>query len=182
MLDQMSLTPMDESDLASHVRSIPDYPKPGIEFKDITPLLSNPSAFQELTYRLAHAVKESGAECVVGLEARGFIVGTAVALELGVPFVPARKPGKLPNETVSIAYELEYGSDSLEMHADSFAKGTRVAIVDDLLATGGTANACSELIKELGGEVAGCFFAIELEGLPGRERLSAENVYSIMVM
>ncbi|MCB0354056.1 MAG: adenine phosphoribosyltransferase, partial [Bdellovibrionales bacterium] len=176
MLDQLHLHPQTPEALAEHIRTVPDFPKPGIAFKDITPLLAHPQAFAELISRMSHAVQESKAECIVGLESRGFIIGVAIAHELGLPFIPARKPGKLPAETIRADYELEYGSATLEIHSDSIREGQRVAIVDDLLATGGTAEAASCLVRALGGVLSGYFFAIELKELKGADRLVEGNV------
>ena len=153
------------------IRNVPDFPKPGIQFKDITPVLSNPAAFGASIEALAAPYKNSNIDLVVGIEARGFIFGTPVARLLDVGFVPIRKPGKLPWKTHRTSYELEYGSDALEIHADAVAKGQRVLVVDDLLATGGTAAATIELIRELGAEVVEAGFLIELSFLPGRERI-----------
>ena len=167
-----------ESDLSRYVRAIPDFPKPGILFRDITPLLSEPEQFRELISRMALAVRESGAERIVGLESRGFIFGIAIAQALGLPFTPARKAGKLPGETISVAYALEYGEQRLELQRDAVKPGERVAIVDDLLATGGTAAAAAQLVRNLGGEVSGFHFAIELGALSGREKLNEGPVHS----
>ena len=158
-------------DLRPFVRDIPDFPRPGIVFKDITPLLLDPAATRHALDGLSAAARERSPDLVVGIEARGLIFGAALALELGVGFVPARKPGKLPAETVSVEYELEYGVDSLELHADALGDGSRVLLHDDLIATGGTAQAAARAIEELGGEVVGCSFVIELGFLNGRERL-----------
>lgn len=177
-----STRPMPLAELASYVRTIPDFPKPGIAFKDICPLLAEPAAFDELIERISHEVKQAGSTKVVGLESRGFIIGIAVAQQLGLPFVPARKAGKLPGETVAVDYALEYGTASLELQHDAVKKGDRVAIVDDLLATGGTARAASQLVEKLGGSVSGCFFAIELGALRGREVLAGTKVGAILDM
>jgi adenine phosphoribosyltransferase len=159
-------------DLRERIRDIPDFPKPGIVFKDITPLLLDHEAMDYAVRELAGWGRERGVELVVAAEARGFILGAAIALELGVGFVPARKPGKLPHETVSAEYMLEYGVDTLELHADALAHGTRVLVHDDLIATGGTARAVCDLVEGLGGEVAGAAFVVELAFLSGRERLA----------
>ena len=169
-----------EVDLREYVRDIPDFPKPGIVFKDITPLLLDAGAMDETISRLADYGRERGAELVVAAEARGFIFGGAMARELGVGFVPARKPGKLPSRTVSAEYMLEYGTDSLELHADALAGGTRVLVHDDLIATGGTARAVCELVALLGGEVVGCAFVVELGFLDGRARLAGFPVHSLL--
>ena len=172
--------PSESGDLSRFIRAIPDFPKPGILFRDITPLLGEPEAFRELIARMAHAVKEGGADKVVGLESRGFIVGIAVAQTLGLPFVPARKAGKLPGDTVAIAYALEYGEQKLELQWGAVKPGERIAIVDDLLATGGTANAAADLVRALGGKVSGFYFAIELDALGGRAALRSAEAVSVM--
>ena len=167
-------------DLESRIRDIPDYPKAGIVFKDIMPLLADPEAFRAAVEGLAEFARPRSPDLVMGAEARGFILGGALALELGCGFVAARKPGKLPWETVSAEYELEYGTDSLELHADAIEKGARVLIHDDLLATGGTAHAKVELVEKLGGEVVGIAFVIELAFLHGRDRLEGYDVHSLI--
>lgn len=159
-------------DLSAYIRDIPDYPKPGIVFKDITPLLANPKAFRYVITRI-YADWRDRADVIVGLDARGFIFGGAAAFDLGLPFVPMRKKGKLPFDTVGVDYALEYGTATAEMHTDAIKSGDRVLIVDDLLATGGTANAACQLIAQLGGTVAGCVFVIELGDLGGRSKLPA---------
>lgn len=153
------------------IRNIPDFPKPGIVFRDITTLLGNPQGLQTCVDKLSVYFGESEIDYVVGIESRGFIFGTPLACSLGAGFVPVRKPGKLPFQTLSRDYALEYGTDSLEMHADAFPKGSRVAIIDDLIATGGTAIATAELVQEAGGVLCGFGFAIELTFLNGRSRL-----------
>jgi adenine phosphoribosyltransferase len=168
-------------DLRGHIRDVPDFPKPGIVFKDITPLLLDPAALDAATRALAAYAREREAELVVAAEARGFIFGGAVARELGVGFVPARKPGKLPSDTVTAEYALEYGVDTLELHADALADGTRVLVHDDLIATGGTARAVCDLVRQLGGEVVGCAFVVELAFLDGRARLADLDVRSLVV-
>jgi adenine phosphoribosyltransferase len=168
------------TDLRSYVRDIPDFPRPGIVFKDITPLLLDPVALDAAVAGLEAFAEPKGIDLVVAPEARGFILGGALARQLQVGFVPARKPGKLPHETVSAEYELEYGVDSLEMHADALAGGPRVLLHDDLLATGGTARALCELISRLGGQVVACVFLVELGFLRGRERLAPFDVYSLI--
>jgi adenine phosphoribosyltransferase len=167
-------------DLRDHIRDIPDFPKPGILFKDITPLLLDPAACDEAVSRLAEWSRPRQVDLVVAAEARGFILGGALARELGAGFVPARKPGKLPHETVSAEYILEYGVDALEMHADALAHGARVLIHDDLLATGGTALALCELVETLGANVVGLAFVIELSFLGGREKLAGHDVLSLV--
>jgi adenine phosphoribosyltransferase len=168
-------------DLRAHIRDIPDFPKPGIVFKDITPLLLDPAAMDETGRQLSDYARRRDAELVVAAEARGFIFGGAVARELGVGFVPARKPGKLPSRTISAEYALEYGVDTLELHADALADGTKVLVHDDLIATGGTARAVCDLVAQLGGTVVGCAFVVELGFLGGRERLSGFDVHSLVV-
>jgi adenine phosphoribosyltransferase len=167
-------------DLASKIRDIPDFPKPGIVFKDIMPLLADPEALRDAVEQLAAYARPREPDLVLGAEARGFILGGALAYELGCGFVAARKPGKLPWDTVSAEYDLEYGTDSLELHADAIAKGARVLVHDDLLATGGTARAKCDLVEKLGGEVVGIAFVIELEFLHGRERLEGYDVHSLI--
>ena len=167
-------------DLGAHIRDIPDFPRPGIVFKDITPLLLDPAALDSAVAGLADYARTREAELVVAAEARGFILGAALARELGVGFVPARKPGKLPHQTINIEYALEYGVDSLELHADALRDGTRVLIHDDLLATGGTARAQVDLVEKLGGQVVGCAFLIELAFLNGRERLGDVDVHALI--
>ncbi|WP_424892464.1 adenine phosphoribosyltransferase [Streptomyces sp. XH2] len=158
--------------LLAHIHDVPDYPKPGVMFKDITPLLADATAFAALTEALAEACGRHGATKVVGLEARGFILGAPAAVRAGVGFVPVRKAGKLPGATLAQAYELEYGTAEIEMHADAVGPGDRVLVIDDVLATGGTAEASVRLIRRAGAEVAGVVVLMELGFLPGRERLS----------
>jgi adenine phosphoribosyltransferase len=167
-------------DLRARIRDIPDFPRPGIVFKDITPLLLDGAALDDAVSGLAAYAAPFGVEYVVAAEARGFILGGALARELGAGFVPARKPGKLPHETVSAEYALEYGIDALEVHADALAGGARVLVHDDLLATGGTARALCDLVAGLGAEVVGCAFLIELSFLAGRERLAPFEVHSLL--
>jgi adenine phosphoribosyltransferase len=167
-------------DLRAHIRDIPDFPKPGIVFKDITPLLLDPVACDEAVARLADWARPRQVDLVVAAEARGFILGGALARDLGAGFVPARKPGKLPHDTVSAEYILEYGVDALEMHADALAHGARVLIHDDLLATGGTALALCELVETLGAHVVGLAFVIELAFLGGREKLRGHDVHALI--
>lgn len=167
-------------DLRAFIREIPDFPEPGISFKDITTLLLDPGALDASVGALAALAEPLSVELVVAAEARGFILGGALARALGVGFVPARKPGKLPHETVSAEYALEYGVDELQLHADALAGGVRVLIHDDLLATGGTAAALCELVERLGGVVVGCLFVIELSFLGGRERLVPHRVESLI--
>ncbi len=164
--------------LEDYIAEIPDYPVEGVLFRDVTPLMGDGAAFKEACTRIINFAKEVGAEVVVGPESRGFIFGCPVAYELGIGFVPARKPNKLPRETISYEYALEYGTNTLEMHKDAIKPGQKVLVVDDLLATGGTIVAASKLIEELGGEVVGCAFLIELEDLKGREKL--EEKYKVL--
>ena len=168
-------------DLRDYIATIPDFPIKGVMFRDVTPILENGEAFHEAVDQLAAIGRELKADKICGPESRGFIFGAPVALELGIGFVPVRKPGKLPRETISCKYDLEYGSNELFMHKDSVKPGERVLIVDDLLATGGTAKAAATMIEELGGIVAGYAFVIELEGLPGRKMLDGYDVQALMV-
>lgn len=167
-------------DLAAKIRDIPDFPKEGILFKDITPLLQDAAALRYAVDQLAEFGVGRKIDVVLGAESRGFILGATLAYTLGAGFVPARKPGKLPYTTVAAEYELEYGTDSLEVHQDAIGPGTRVLVHDDLLATGGTARAKCDLVEKLGGEVAGVSFIIELEFLKGRERLAGYDVQSLI--
>jgi len=167
-------------DLRKFIRSIPGFPKEGIVFRDITPLLADGAALKEASRLMADRFRDKNPELVVGAEARGFIFGTAVALELGVGFAPVRKPGKLPAKTVEYSYELEYGTDTLTMHWDAVKPGQKVLLVDDLLATGGTMEACAHMVEQLGGEVVGCAFLIELSFLNGREKLKQYDVVSLI--
>src|SRR5512142_2270692 len=160
------------------IRDIPDFPKKGILFRDITPLLADPSGLALSIELLANPFRGKNIDLVVGAESRGFIFGTAVACCLSAGFVLVRKPGKLPHKKVSKTYDLEYGKDTLEMHADAIVKGQRVLIVDDVLATGGTMKACVDLVKQLGGELAGIAVLIELEALGGRKRVAPHKVHS----
>lgn len=158
-------------DLSSYIRDVADWPKEGIVFKDITPLLASPDGFKHAIDTLAEQYRNIGVTKVMGAEARGFIFGGALAYALGAGFVPARKPGKLPWNTTTVTYDLEYGTDTLEVHADAFGPGDKVLIVDDVLATGGTAAAKAELAKATGAEVVGFAFLIELDFLGGRDKL-----------
>jgi adenine phosphoribosyltransferase len=167
--------------LEDHIRDIPDFPKPGIVFKDITPLFLDPEALRATVSALADYARSRDANYIVSAEARGFVLGGAVAAEIGAGFILARKPGKLPRETSSVEYQLEYGVDALEMHADAVAGGARVLVHDDLLATGGTAEALCGLVEQAGGVVAGCAFVIELAFLRGRERLKGYDVHCLVV-
>jgi adenine phosphoribosyltransferase len=166
--------------LKAYIRDIPDWPKKGIVFKDITPLLRDKDAFRTAIDTLAEHYQNQHIDVILGAEARGFIIAGALAYKLGCGFVPARKPGKLPWEVCSAEYELEYGMDSLEMHSDAIHSGDKVLIVDDVMATGGTAAAKVKLVEQLGGEVAGIAFLIELTFLNGREKLKGYDVYSLM--
>ena len=167
-------------ELKKHIRDIPGFPKEGIIFKDITPLLKHPAAFRKAVDKLAGKFKKKKIDVVVCVEARGFIFGSAVAYKLGAGVVPVRKKGKLPHKTHSVTYDLEYGQDTLEMHQDAFEKGARVLIVDDLLATGGTTKAVIDLVNRVGGKVAGIVFLIELTALKGREKLEGYPVHSLI--
>jgi adenine phosphoribosyltransferase len=169
-----------ERGLRELIREIPDFPKPGIGFKDITPLLADKDALSCAVRALAEPVRTLEIDCVIAAEARGFLLGPALALELGAGFVLARKPGKLPYETISAEYELEYGTNQLELHTDALAGGKRVLVHDDLLATGGTAVALCELVEQLGGEVVACSFLVELDFLGGRERLAPRTTHALL--
>ena len=167
-------------ELKDLVRTIPDFPKEGILFRDITPLIADPEGFRTLIDQMAAILKEKQVDVVVGPEARGFIFSAALARALNVGLVLARKPGKLPYQTISYEYALEYGTDELQIHVDSIKPGQRVAVVDDLLATGGTALACAKLCEKAGGKVVDCLFVIELTDLPGRETLKDYSVDTIL--
>jgi adenine phosphoribosyltransferase len=167
-------------DLRAFVRDIPDFPREGIVFRDITPLLLHPEALDAAVARLHHFARDLEIDLVVAAEARGFILGGALARALGAGFVPARKPGKLPAATVSAEYALEYGLDALEVHADALAGGARVLVHDDLLATGGTAAALCELVAGLGAEIVACAFLVELSFLGGRQRLAPHHVHALI--
>jgi adenine phosphoribosyltransferase len=166
--------------LKARIRNIPDFPKPGILFYDITTLLRDPDGFKAALDAMTTPYRGQGISAVVGIESRGFILGAAVADRLGVGFCPIRKPGKLPAATINEAFQLEYGTDAIEIHADAIEPGQRVLIVDDVLATGGTARAAARLVKRLGGELHGLAFLIELEALRGRSLLEGEKVYSVL--
>jgi len=166
--------------LRQAIAAVPGFPKPGIVFRDITPVLADAALLRQAVEAMAAPFRGQGVQLVVGAEARGFIFGPAVALELGAGFVPVRKPGKLPRETQQATYELEYGTDTLEMHCDAIAPGTRVLLVDDLLATGGTMEACCTLADAAEAVVVGCAFLIELAFLGGRERLAPRQVVSLV--
>jgi adenine phosphoribosyltransferase len=167
-------------ELRDYIRDIPDFPKPGIVFKDLTPMLLDPKAFDHAVTLLAEHARPLEMDLIVAAEARGFVFGGALARELGVGFVPARKPGKLPHETISVQYGLEYGVDELQLHADAVRGGTRVLIHDDLLATGGTAKAKIDLVEQLGGRIAGCLFVVELAFLQGRVTLAPHDVHALV--
>ncbi len=169
------------AELRALVREIPDFPQEGVSFKDITPLLADPQSLKVAVRGLAEYARPLHVDCVIAAEARGFLLGPALALELGAGFVLARKPGKLPYETVSAEYLLEYGSGELELHTDALGAGSRVLVHDDLLATGGTARALCELVEGLGAEVAGCGFLIELAFLNGRARLAPRDAHALIV-
>ena len=166
--------------LTDFIRSIPDFPKPGILFRDITPLLAEPQAFAETVRQLAEPFRDKKIDRIATAEARGFMFAAPLALELGVSLVPIRKPGKLPSETLSFTYDLEYGTDTLEIHADAIGPGEKVLVVDDLLATGGTVEACCHMVEKMGAEVIGCAFLIELVGLGGAERLKQYDLFSLI--
>lgn len=176
----MKVMEKEEVDLKSYIRDVPDFPKKGIMFRDITPLLDNAKAFNEAVRMVAAPFKNKGITKIIAVESRGFIFGGPVALELGAGFVPVRKKGKLPCRTVGVTYDLEYGQDTLEIHADAIADGEKVLIVDDVLATGGTAKAVCELVRKSGGKVEGLSFLIELTYLNGSKKLSGENFSSIV--
>lgn len=166
--------------LYEKIASIPNYPIEGVLFRDITPLMNDGAAFKEAVNQMLEFARQQGAEVIVGPESRGFIFGCPVAYEMGIGFVPVRKPGKLPRETVAYSYDLEYGSNELHIHADAITPGQKVLVVDDLLATGGTIEATVKLIEALGGEVVGCAFLIELLDLDGREKLNGLPILSIL--
>ena len=167
-------------DLKERIREVPDWPEPGVGFKDISPLLRDPAALGQAIAELAAWTREQEPDLVLGAEARGFILGAALASEAGCGFIPARRPGKLPPETVSATYALEYGENSLELNADSIGEGTRVVVHDDVLATGGTVEAIAGLVERLGGDVVGVCFIIDLTFLGGRERLSKYPQFSLI--
>lgn len=166
--------------LRNKIRDIVDFPKTGIIFKDITPLIADPATLRLSVHQLIHPFLGRNINAVAGMEARGFVFGSLVAWELGLPFIPLRKPGKLPYNVQSVSYDLEYGSATLEAHVDAFSPNDRVLVIDDLLATGGTAMASCELIEKLGAKVEACAFVVELDFLEGRERLGNYEVYSVL--
>jgi adenine phosphoribosyltransferase len=169
---------MDE--LKKLIREVPDYPKPGILFYDLTTLFQDRQGFRTLMERMTNHYRSSRVDVVAGIEARGFVIAPVLAYELGAGFIPVRKPGKLPWKTAQIRYQLEYGSDGLEIHEDAIQRGQRVLIVDDLLATGGTAQATIRLARQLGGEVVGACFAVELTFLNGRSKLDSVDIFSLL--
>ncbi len=168
-------------DLKKYIRTIPDFPKEGIMFRDITTLIGNAEGFKLALDQLIDIAKNTEFDAVAGLESRGFIFGAPIAYALGKPFIPIRKKGKLPHNTIEVSYDLEYGSAVLEMHADAIEKGQKVLVIDDLIATGGSAKACAQLIEQLGGEVAKLLFVIELIDLKGRETLKGYDVETLTV-
>lgn len=176
----MSASSQAQADLRALVREIPDFPKPGILFRDITPLMASPAALGTAVEALAQLALPLGVDRVLAAEARGFLLGPALALRLDAGFVLARKPGKLPHQTIGAEYELEYGTDRLELHADAVPSGSRVLVHDDLLATGGTAKALCELVERSGGVVAGCGFLVELAFLDGRSKLSPYETHALL--
>jgi adenine phosphoribosyltransferase len=167
-------------DLSEYIRAIPDFPKPGILFRDISPLLSAPDVFREVIQRMADRCRNLKIDTIIAAEARGFIFAAPLAVELGIGFVPVRKPGKLPFDTHAFHYELEYGTDTLEIHTDGLEPGHDVLIVDDLLATGGTIEACCKLVEKSGARVAGCAFLIELTALGGAARIAPHESFSLI--
>lgn len=169
-----------ETDLKNHIRSIPDWPKPGILFRDITPLLADAKALATAVEAVAADFKQAGVDYVAAVEARGFIFGAAIAEKLAAGFIPIRKKGKLPYETESVTYDLEYGTDTLEIHLDAIKAGAKVLMVDDLLATGGTMKAACQLIEKVGGQIVGISFLIELKELAGREKISDYHIKTVM--
>lgn len=168
------------NDLKKYIRDIPDFPKEGITFRDITPLLQNQYAFRKAIDSMAETIQNKKVEFLIGVEARGFIFASALAYRLGIGLVIVRKLGKLPSETINASYDLEYGEDILEVHSDAISGGSRVALIDDLLATGGTAAAVGDLVKKLGGNIVGYSFLIELTSLNGRDKLKPHDVWSVI--
>lgn len=175
------MQPLDDpADLRRFVRDVPDFPKPGILFRDVTPLLADPAALRRAVDAMAEPFRAAGVDLVLGIESRGFLFGAPVALALGAGLVIVRKPGKLPWQTARASYDLEYGSDTVEMHVDAVRPGQRVLIVDDLIATGGTAGAAIELARDAKAELVGCSFLIELTALAGRARLEAPQIHAVI--
>ena len=167
-------------EISKLIRNVPDFPKPGIIFKDITTLLSNPEGFKKTVDALAEPFVDKGVDYVVGIEARGFIFAAVLAYKLGAGLTIVRKPGKLPYKTVEKTYDLEYGTDTVQMHEDAFAKGDNVLIVDDLLATGGTVQAVTQMVREVGANIVACAFVIELDFLNGREKLEGQDIHTLI--
>jgi adenine phosphoribosyltransferase len=167
-------------DLKPYIRSIPDFPKPGILFRDITPLLSNPDAFSQAIKEMSSPYMDKGIKYVAAVEARGFIFGSAIAYALDAGFIPLRKKGKLPHQTVAVAYGLEYGQDAIEVHMDAIRPGDKVLLVDDLLATGGTIAAACELVRKLGAEICGLSFLVELSDLHGRQKIQSYPLHVVL--
>lgn len=167
-------------DLCDYIRAVPDFPKEGILYRDITPLLASPDAFRESIRLFAERFRSESIDVIVAAEARGFIFAAPLALELDVPFVPIRKPGKLPSATHSYDYELEYGTDTLEIHVDGVTEGQKVLVMDDLLATGGTVEACCKLVEKAGASVVACSFLIELKGLGGADKIKPREVFTLI--
>jgi adenine phosphoribosyltransferase len=170
------------TDFRDFIRDVPDFPSKGILFRDVTPLLASPDAFAAAAAAMAEPFRNAKPDKILGIEARGFLFGTAIARDLHVGIVPARKPGKLPRATESVAYGLEYGQDRLEVHADAFGRGERVLVVDDVLATGGTAKAAAELAEKLGAQVVGISVFIELGALGGRAKLGARPAHAVLML
>ncbi len=171
---------MDDKELRKYIVDVPDFPKPGVVFKDITPVLCNPRIYEAVIGLMYEEFRDAGIDLVLGVESRGFFFAAPLALKLDRGFIPVRKPGKLPRERISAAYALEYGLDALELHSDAVSHGQKVLLVDDVLATGGTISACAELVRKLGGRVAGFCFLMELGFLKGREKLAGERVFSLL--
>ncbi len=168
------------SELRRFIRDVPDFPKPGVVFRDLTPLLLDARALRGAVDAVAEPFRNNGVDCVLGIESRGFVLGTPVALELGTGIALVRKKGKLPHDTLEVTYDLEYGTDTVEMHVDAISKGQRVLVVDDLIATGGTASAAVELVRRTGAEIVGCAFLIEITALGGRDRLKVDRIHSVL--
>lgn len=162
--------------IADYIRTIPDFPKLGVQFRDITTLLADPEGLRLAVDTIADLYRDKEISCVAGIEARGFLFGTAVAYKLGLGFVPVRKPGKLPGETIGVSYQLEYGEDRLEIHRDAIDSRSNVLLIDDLIATGGTAEACAKLILQMGAKIVGCCFVVDLPDLGGMDRLRAMGI------